>query len=168
MIKLGTRNSFSCSGAVAAAAAAVVSRSPIGVSFSPAGLLSAFHMGASSELKRMQVITSTTTLSGASGGGLAAVISALDGISSQDSLAACTYIAERCRVEGTRKTLRLALDDCLDELIPSDGHTLLNQRAGRVIVAYREIYPTITPHFVDNFTSKEDLLDVLRATCNIP
>jgi hypothetical protein len=56
---------------------------------------------------------------GASGGGLAAVTSALDGISDSDSLAACTYIAERCRAEGTRKTLRLALDRCLGDLIPS-------------------------------------------------
>ena len=44
-----------------------------GVSFSPAGLLTPYHLGASYELSRMGLMTSSTAVTGASGGALAAV-----------------------------------------------------------------------------------------------
>ena len=141
----------------------------VGVAFSPAGLLTPYHLGAASELVRLNILGSQTAYAGASGGALAAVLSSLGTISSQDSLEACTYIAERCRSVGkTRKTLRLALDTCLDDLLPTDSYEKLNQRAAKCTVAYCEIYPTITPHLVTEYQSKDDLNDVLRASCNIP
>ena len=141
----------------------------VGIAFSPAGLLTPYHLGAASELAKLNIIQSQTAISGASGGALAAVLSSLGTISSQDSLEACNYISERCRSVGyTRKTLRLALDTCLDDLLPADAFEKLNQRTAKCTVAYREIYPTLTSHLVSEYRSNDDLIDVLRASCNIP
>ena len=143
--------------------------SKVGVAFSPAGLLTPYHLGAASELARLNIIHPHTAISGASGGALAAVLSSLGTISSQDSLEACTYISERCRSVGyTRKTLRLALDQMLMDLLPTDAYEKLNQRPGNCTVAYREIFPTMTSHLVTEYQSNDDLIDVLRASCNIP
>ena len=46
----------------------------LGVSFSPAGLLTPYHLGASYELQKMGILTASTSVSGASGGALAAVL----------------------------------------------------------------------------------------------
>ena len=145
----------------------VISPPPPHVSLT--GLLTPYHLGAASELARLSILESHTACAGASGGALAAVLSSLGTISSQDSLEACSYISERCRAVGqTRKTLRLALDTCLDDLLPTDAYEKLNQRAAKCTVAYREIYPTLTSHLVTEYQSNDDLIDVLRASCNIP
>lgn len=148
---------------------------------SSAGLLTAFHIGAAAELKKLGILNSSTALAGlnflinltvkiylgSSGGALAAATSGLN-IDSTKALNACCYIAQRCRVEGTRLTLRRALDDVLNELLPNDSHEILKTRGTPCIIAFTEIYPSIRPHFVDEFQSKEDLIDCLRASCNIP
>lgn len=107
----------------------------LGISFSPAGLLTPYHLGASYELRRIGLLTSSTSLSGASGGALAAVTSALK-ISHTDSLAACEYIAERCRTEGTRYTLKVALNQVLEDILPSDSAFILNKRDAKCSLAY--------------------------------
>ena len=50
----------------------------LGISFSPAGLLTPFHIGAIDELRSMGIIVPDTAVAGASGGALAAVVSALE------------------------------------------------------------------------------------------
>jgi hypothetical protein len=125
----------------------------VGVSFSPAGLLTPFHIGVSNELQRLGVVGPDTVLAGASGGSLAATTTAL-GISSESALDACCYIASRCRDEGTRLTLRLALDVILDRVLPAEAATMLNTRIASCFVAYTEILPKVQPHFVNEFTSK--------------
>lgn len=107
----------------------------LGVSFSPAGLLTPYHLGASFELRRMGLLTASTSYTGASGGALAAVTSALN-IGHTDGLAACEYIAERCRVEGTRYTLKVALNKALEDILPSDSAQILNERNARCSLAY--------------------------------
>jgi hypothetical protein len=138
-----------------------------GISFSPAGLLTPFHIGASSELRRLGFVKPDTALAGASGGALAAATTALD-IDSASALDACCYIASRCRDKGTRLTLRLALDEILDKVLPSDSHETLNSRIASCFIAYTEILPRFRPHFVNEFSNKEDLIQTLRASCNIP
>jgi hypothetical protein len=139
----------------------------LGVSFSPAGLLTPYHLGASFELKRLGLISESTSVSGASGGALAAVTTALN-IGHIDGLDACEYIAERCRAEGTRYTLKVALNKVLEDIIPIDSHTSLNNRDAKCSLAYTEVFPKQYGHVIDSFTSKDDLIEVLRASCNIP
>ena len=110
----------------------------LGISFSPAGLLTPYHLGASYELRKMGLLTSSTSVSGASGGALAAITSALN-INHNDGLAGCEYIAERCRVEGTRYTLKVALNQVLEDILPSDSAEILNIRDAKCSIAYRGI-----------------------------
>jgi hypothetical protein len=147
--------------------ATAINQKLLGVSFSPAGLLTPYHLGASFALKRLGLISQSTSVSGASGGALAAVTTALN-IGHIEGLDGCEYIAERCRAEGTRYTLKVALNKVLEDLIPVDSHTSLNNRDAKCSLAYTEVYPKQYGHIIDSFTSKEDLIEVLRASCNIP
>jgi hypothetical protein len=65
--------------------------------------------------------------------------------------------------------LRVALDKCLVELLPSDVHAQLNTRPARAIVAYTQLAGVRpVPQIVDQFHDQTDVLDCLRASCNIP
>ena len=69
---------------------------------------------------------------------------------------------------GARGALRRGLDVVLDQVLPADVHKILNCREAPCTLAYTEITPRIQAHFVNNFCDKADLIDVLRASCNIP
>lgn len=116
-----------------------IAQQSLGISFSPAGLLTPYHLGAAHELKALGLLTSSTSVSGASGGALAAVTSALN-IDHNDGLAACEYIAERCRKEGTRYTLKVALNRVLDDLLPSESAEILRSRDAKCSLAYTGLY----------------------------
>ena len=156
-------------GLLAVIAISNVSSSPrVGVSFSPAGLLTPYHLGVASRLKELGWITSSTALAGASGGALAAVISALE-VPSSESLDSCCKIAERCRDQGTYRTLSLALRDELELRISPSAADELNSRQAPTRIGYTEISPAFfTPRFVDQFANREDLLAVVTASCCIP
>ena len=102
-----------------------------------------------------------------SGGALAAITTALE-VDPKKILQYCSYIARRCRDDGPRLTLRTALDEVLDEVIQDESIVTLNSRLSSCFVAYFELFPGFKAHFVSKFTSKVDLIDVLRASCNIP
>ncbi|KAJ1431652.1 hypothetical protein B484DRAFT_40600 [Ochromonadaceae sp. CCMP2298] len=78
----------------------------LGVSFSPAGLLTPFYIGAAEQLKEYKLLSNCTALAGSSGGALAAATSGL----AEDAIYCSLYVAQRCRDEGPRLTLRTALD----------------------------------------------------------
>eukprot|EP01039_Chlorochromonas_danica_P008605 gene8605-9483_t len=113
----------------------------LGVSFSPAGLLTPFHLGASYQLQQLGLITPHVALAGASGGALAAVTTALEVSQQEDSsgrgsgrgsgpprvwevspLEGSVYISKQCRDYGARLTLRKALDEVLAKTLPADIH----------------------------------------------
>jgi predicted acylesterase/phospholipase RssA len=129
----------------------------LGISFSPAGLLTPYHLGASYELQRLGLLRPSTALSGASGGALAAAMSAL-GIDQKEALQACEYVAERCRSQGTRSTLRIALDEVLIDLIPKNSAEILNHRKAACSIAYTELFPKVAAHIATKYTSQEDLI----------
>ena len=140
----------------------------MGVTFSPAGLLTPYHLGVAARLRERGFITAETALAGASGGALAAAITALE-IPSADSLEACSRIARRCRDEGTYRTLALALNDELESLIPLSAADTLNSRPAPTRIAYTEVWPSIgTARFASEFASRQDVLSVLIASCTIP
>jgi hypothetical protein len=94
------------------------------VSFSPAGLLTPFHLGASAQLSKLRIINSKTVLSGTSGGALAAITTSLN-LKPSLALEACNYVAKECYEKGTRLTLRYALDEVLAQLIPENAGNLI-------------------------------------------
>lgn len=143
-----------------------------GVSFSPAGLLTPFHLGASYQLREIGIINSRCSLAGASGGSLAAIASACEPTvthSHDRFLKGSFKVAEYCRTHGTRGSLRFALDQVLREILPDDIHRQLSDREGKCIVAYTEIDGFSSKSiYATEFESKEDVIECLRASCNIP
>jgi predicted acylesterase/phospholipase RssA len=114
--------------------------SRLGVSFSPAGLLTPFHIGVANHLKEVKILNTETTLAGSSGGALAACTSALS-IPSDILLESCSRIAQRCRDLGTFRTLRTALDEALFDILSLDAHDVINNRSGLTKIAYAEVFP---------------------------
>ena len=215
-----------------------------GVCFSPAGLLTPFHLGASHRLQQLGLLDGETALSGASGGALAAVTSALNvylhgdssssavtdtekkkeheareaivieilhkvrtsllstaseraqkivetdtptmgnshhgktSITEDDkkflSLSGSVYVGKQCRDYGTRGTLRHALDRILETILPKNIHEILNERPAPCTIAYAAYRKgpssrrILQPQFISTYHSKEDVIDCLRASCNIP
>ena len=141
--------------------------SNLGVSFSPAGLLTPYHLGVAYQLSSMNFITKETSLAGSSGGALAAATSALD-IDPMVSLKACCDIAEQCLELGTWGTLQQALDEKLTYILPENSAELILSRPGQTRIAYTEVFPKFKSRIISEFTSKKDLIQVLHASCNIP
>lgn len=141
--------------------------SSIGVSFTGAGLLTPFHIGVSQYLQENKVINDKNVLAGSSGGALAAITSALK-VNSDLALDSTVFIATECRAKGTRLTLRLALDEVLHNVLPSDAAERLRKRSAACYIAYAQLSPSISSCLVNEFKDKEDLISVLLASCNIP
>lgn len=142
--------------------------SRLGVSFSPAGLLTPFHIGAAEQLRLFNVLNASTALAGSSGGALVAALAGLN-ISPQTAMLCSEYIAQRCRDDGPRNALRNALDEMLEKSLPVNAHELLNCREAPCSFAYAEICPpSLKSQLICQFKDRSDLLDVLRASCNIP
>jgi hypothetical protein len=139
----------------------------LGISFSPCGFLTPFHLGVASELRDLKLLLPSTVLAGASGGALAAVGAALD-IPHEKGIDACVRVARICDKHGTRKILRKAFDEVVGWLVPVHSHVQVNNRPSPCIVSYRQVTPFQQSVHVHQFESTDDLFDVLRASCNIP
>jgi hypothetical protein len=147
--------------------AMLLNRAKWGLSFSAAGLLTPFHLGAMEGLREVGILQDNTPLAGASGGALAAVCAAAN-VPSAELLAITTRISFLCEKEGTFGTLGRALDQALEETIPIDIAGQLNARKGSVTVAYQQVFPSFKSCMVSSFMDKEDVCECLRASCNIP
>jgi len=110
----------------------------VGLSFSPAGLLTPFHMGVRAQLERADLPgalsacdRSRTPFSGASGGAIAAASAAL-GMDPREALRACVQVSDTFEAGAT---LRGALDPVLEELIPQDAVPMLQARQAQADAA---------------------------------
>lgn len=214
-----------------------------GVSFSPAGLLTPFHLGASNQLIKLGILNSNCGVAGASGGALAAVSSSLlaflkeydlkneglelkggsnpilkdldelelkksiESLRKFNPLESCLYIAQKCRDEGTaRGTLSTSLTNILQKVLPDSSHKIINNRNAPCIITYAtldfnfsslipkyfqnnenepnqlntlmisnfttmspfKLIPSIKGEYVNLFSSRHDLIECLKASCNIP
>ncbi|XP_077213865.1 acyl transferase/acyl hydrolase/lysophospholipase superfamily protein isoform X1 [Tasmannia lanceolata] len=135
-----------------------------GFSFSAAGLLLPYHLGVAQFLIENGYIKETTPLSGSSAGAIACAVIA-SGHSMQYALEATKVLAEDCRVKGTAFRLGAVLKDALERLLPDDIHA---RSSGRVRVAITQILWRPMGLLVDQFESKEDLINALVTSSFIP
>ncbi|KAK6143747.1 hypothetical protein DH2020_024095 [Rehmannia glutinosa] len=110
-----------------------------GFSFSAAGLLFPYHLGVAQFLIEKGYI--------------------------KDALKATKILAEDCRLRGTAFRLGAVLRDVLNEFLPDDVHIRSN---GRVRVAVTEILWRPRGLLVDQFDSKEDLINAVFTSSFIP
>ncbi|KAJ8618896.1 hypothetical protein MRB53_015082 [Persea americana] len=135
-----------------------------GFSFSAAGLLFPYHLGAAQFLIEKGYIKETTPLAGSSAGAIVCAVIA-SGSSMEDGLKATKILAEDCRLKGTAFRLGAVLRDVLEKFLPDDVHT---RSTGRVRVAVTQILWRPRGLLVDQFDSKEDLINAVFTSSFIP
>lgn len=135
-----------------------------GFSFSAAGLLFPYHLGVADYLIEKGYIKDTTPLAGSSAGAIVCAVVA-SGASMKDALKATKILAEDCRLKGTAFRLGAVLRDILVEFLPDDVHTRSN---GRVRVAVTQILWRPRGLLVDQFDSKEDIINAVITSSFIP
>ncbi|RWR90159.1 patatin-like phospholipase domain-containing protein 1 [Cinnamomum micranthum f. kanehirae] len=135
-----------------------------GFSFSAAGLLFPYHLGVAQFLIEKGYIKETTPLAGSSAGAIVCAVIA-SGSSMEDALKATKILAEDCRLKGTAFRLGAVLRDVLEKFLPDDVHT---RSTGRVRVAVTQILWRPRGLLVDQFDSKEDLINAVFTSSFIP
>lgn len=139
----------------------------VGISFSPSGLMTAFEIGASAQLRELGILNSKTALAGSSGGALVALSCALD-VPARDMFDVKVKVAKACRNKGSRSTLGTEVKAALEAMVPDNAHEILNSRSATFTLGYSEIYPTRKAHFVNVFRDKADIVSIVGASCFIP
>ncbi|GLT41934.1 hypothetical protein SLA2020_159610 [Shorea laevis] len=135
-----------------------------GFSFSAAGLLFPYHLGVAQYLIEKGYMKETTPLAGSSAGAIVCAVIA-SGATMQDALKATKILAEDCRLKGTAFRLGAVLRDVLYKFLPDDVHTRSN---GRVRVAVTQILWKPKGLLVDQFDSKEDLINAVITSSFVP
>ncbi|XP_008782350.2 patatin-like phospholipase domain-containing protein 1 [Phoenix dactylifera] len=135
-----------------------------GFSFSAAGLLFPYHLGVAQFLLEKGYIKETTPLAGSSAGAIVCAVIA-SGNSMQDALQATKILAEDCRRNGTAFRLGAVLRDVLSNFLPDDVHI---KSSGRVRVAITQLFWRPRGLLVDQFDSKEDLINAVFTSSFIP
>ncbi|KAA8494778.1 Patatin-like phospholipase domain-containing protein 3 [Porphyridium purpureum] len=151
------------------------SEQPTGVTFSPAGLLTPYHIGVAQVLRERGRISPSVPLGGASGGALVAVALALD-LPFDQILDACISLNAQCTEHGTQWNLHGILANVLDELLEDDVAFRVNARADEhaapvVIGITRLFHKThLAPRgvFVSTFQDRAHLIEALLCSCAIP
>ncbi|KAJ1454511.1 hypothetical protein M885DRAFT_521793 [Pelagophyceae sp. CCMP2097] len=158
-----------------AAGAGALVPAPLGFSFSVSGLLFPYHIGVADRLRESGLLSDATPLQGASGGALAACVAAAN-LPVADALEASIEIAERCNAKGggfwnLGPVLRAVLDGSVGcDIIGAETHRVLTDRASPANVSYTAIgaSPFLNKRTAAHFSSRQDLVDVLCASCHIP
>lgn len=135
-----------------------------GFSFSAAGLLFPYHLGVAQFLLEKGYIKETTPLAGSSAGAIVCAVIAA-GRSMRDALQDTKVLAEDCRLRGTAFRLGAVLRVVLEKVLPDDIHLRCN---GRVRVAVTQIVWRPKGLLIDQFDSKEDLINALLTSSFIP
>ncbi|KAJ0976047.1 hypothetical protein J5N97_018012 [Dioscorea zingiberensis] len=135
-----------------------------GFSFSAAGLLFPYHLGVAQLLLEKGYIKENTPLAGSSAGAIVCAVIA-SGSSMQEALRATKILADDCRLKGTAFRLGAVLRDVLNNFLPDDVHTRSN---GRVRVAITQLFWRPRGLLVDQFDSKDDLINAVFTSSFIP
>ncbi|KAM3368736.1 hypothetical protein ACQJBY_016951 [Aegilops geniculata] len=141
----------------------VATASP-GFSFSAAGLLFPYHLGVAQCLLDKGYITERTPLAGSSAGAIICAVIA-SGKTMQEALQVTKILAEDCRSKGTAFRLGAVLKDVLEKFLPDDLHISCN---GRIRVAITQLSWRPRGLLVDQFDSKEDVINAIITSSFIP
>ncbi|XP_067259337.1 patatin-like phospholipase domain-containing protein 4 isoform X2 [Chanodichthys erythropterus] len=143
----------------------------VNLSFSGAGFLGAYHLGVVGALLRHgdKLLSSLKACAGASAGSLAATIM----ITAPDKLQHCKEFTYRfaSNVRSQRfgavtpgYDFMLELREGIEEILPPNAHQLANERL-HISITHSK---TFKNRMVSSFTSREDLIKVLLASCFLP
>ena len=135
---------------------------PIGIAFTPAGLLFPYYVGVGYELQRLGVLTPGTPLGGSSAGAIVAACLACQ-VPEETVLKGLATLVEDVR-NGAR--LNVALRKQLELFL--DEESLAAAQAQPLTIGYLEVLPRPGRRLVSSWHDKDDLIDCIGASCNWP
>mmetsp|Transcript_7004 Transcript_7004/g.20556 ORF Transcript_7004/g.20556 Transcript_7004/m.20556 type:complete len:293 (+) Transcript_7004:189-1067(+) len=145
----------------------------VGLSFTAGGLCFPYQLGAAKTLYEANVMRPSRPISGASSGGIIAVIASLSE-SGAPSLDECFESALRVnsycrdRAPSARGLLYDAVFLEAERLLDESSVARINERAAPVTVAVTRFTPLPTPTFISQFNDLADLRQAVLATSCIP
>ena len=161
-------------------------KSNIGFSFSPGGLLLPYHMGVADCLIREKYIDPSRTLIAGSSAGSIATMAIGCGLDPLLGLEGTIAISDRCLQAGmsARGNLLPLLEEQMEGLVDDEAFEFLQSRRRSntnngleyedektgtgVVLAYREVFPRGKSHFQTTFETREDLFRSVGYSCMFP
>ena len=137
-------------------------RPPLGFAFTPAGLLFPYYIGVAYKLSDLGILQRTSPLGGSSAGAIVAAAVAC-GVSESEVRRGLDMLLTDVR-GGMR--LNRALRKVLAVILEDDCHTVARLRGLKI--GYFEVLPLPGRRVVSEWTSKDDLIDTIAASCNWP
>lgn len=137
-------------------------RPPLGLAFTPAGLLFPYYIGVGFRLRELGLLQPNTPLGGSSAGAIVAAALAC-GLTETEVRSGLNRLLEDVR-DGQR--LNAALRKQLEVILTEDAHE--TARAHGLSVGYLEVLPRPGRRIVSEWSSKADLIDTIAASCNWP
>ena len=137
-------------------------RPPLAFAFTPAGLLFPYYIGVAYRLSEIGILQSSSPLGGSSAGAIVAAAVAC-GVSEREVRRGLDMLLADVR-RGMR--LNLALRKVLAVILEDDCHTVARQRGLKI--GYFEVLPLPGRRLVSEWSSKDDLIDTIAASCNWP
>lgn len=144
--------------------------SSTGFSFSPGGLLFAYHLGVITSLQHHGRITENVHLAGASAGSIAVASFAAQTPPAR-ALEAAFRVCEECESQFNGRAignLLPLLKNEMDRTLGPDAHTVINQREGVVALAHRELFPINRPVLTTSFETRDDLIEAVCDSSMFP
>ncbi|KAK1445184.1 patatin-like phospholipase domain-containing protein [Babesia gibsoni] len=144
-------------------------KADIGFSFAPCGFLLPYHLGVTSLLSELKIINTTTPLAGASAGTLNIVCATSIKPDLTEVLAICEHMSEEAMRYGVRYRIDDMMKTLLKEEIKPGTYLAVNRRIGTLSIALAsKRLLSYKGMFVSQFLDDGDLMDGVRASCNIP
>lgn len=133
------------------------------MAMSGCGWLTPFYFGVIDTMRQRKLLTEKSYFGGTSGGSLGALIACTD-VSTKLAL---DTVIELSKNNNFKRDIDAGLKDALRSLLPDNILELCN---GRLHVAVTKVWPELPfgPTIISNFTSTENLLNVIAASCFIP
>jgi len=144
--------------------------SSTGFSFSPGGLLFAYHLGVITSLQHHGRVTDPVHLAGASAGAIA-VASHAAGTPPARALEAAFRVCEECESQFNGRAvgnLLPLLKVEMDRTLGPDAHTIINEREGVVALAHRELFPVNRPVLTTSFQTRDELIEAVCDSSMFP
>jgi hypothetical protein len=148
----------------------ISSPSSTGFSFSPGGLLFAYHLGVITSLQHHGRVTDPVHLAGASAGAIA-VASHAAGTPPARALEAAFRVCEECETQFNGRAvgnLLPLLKAEMDRTLGPDAHKIINEREGVVALAHRELFPINRPVLTTSFQTRDELIEAVCDSSMFP
>ena len=140
----------------------------LGFSFSPGGMLLPYHLGVMDSLTTCGLLDETTPVAGSSAGAIAVATHAC-GLSSAAVLDATIALAAECQAAGgARGRLIPALRRQMQRMIGREQLERIQNRPGKVGIAYQQVLPWAQAVVQTEFDSLDDLIHAVSFSSTFP